>query len=166
MSAKIVGASESRRPLRDSAFSRPVSRAAFAAGLIYLVGSVTDLGILWLAQRQPGVQWEFVAITNTVEAWPRMVLAIGLLYAALYFAGSMSVVAYRVLGAGLLGLGIVALALGGLMVLNYLQVSGNLQGDAAGLIRSSVLKTELLCALYVVTLGPIGGLGLRGFSAK
>ncbi len=160
MRPKIPAAS--KEALTAAQFAPHVSRATWAAGVIYLFGTLVDLGTLWIGQRQPGVQWEFVAVTNTVEAWPRMVLAVGLIYLGLYVGGSVSKGLYRLLGLLMLLLGLLAVAFGGLMALNYLSVSGSLQAESVSLVRSAVVKTEALCALYAVLLIPLGVFALLG----
>ena len=164
MNPRVFTEGPSNRSEAESLFATPTSRAVIVAGVAYLLGSVVDLGILWIGQRQPGLQWEFVAITNTIEAWPRMILALGLIYLGLHISRSRSQTMQRLLAGSLLVLGLGALVLGVLMTLNYLQVSGNLEGDGLSLVRTAVLKTLLLCTLFVTTLIPVGALGVRGRS--
>lgn len=135
------------------------SRILAIAGLVYLVGSAIDLGVLWIMQRQPGIQWEFVAVSNTAEAWPRLILAVGLLYSAAVLSGTRSVWLFRALSGLTLALGLLAAVLGGVMMLNYLSVSG--PDAASGMIQAAAYKTFALCALYFVLLVPAGILGLR-----
>lgn len=129
------------------------------AGLVYLVGSLVDLGVLWFLQRQPGLQWEFVAVTNTANAFPRLILAVGLIYGALAFSASEMVVLYKLMAVFLVALGVVSAIVGGLTVLNYLSLSDATTG-ATGL-RSSTVKTLALCTMYFVLLVPVGIMGLK-----
>ena len=162
MSPKVVTGAPGGSAREELAFAPAVSRALLVAGLVYLVGSLVDLGILWFAQRQPSLQWQFLAITNTVEAWPRMVLAIGLLHVGLHVGGSNSAPFYRSLGVLLAVMGALAAVMGVSMALTYARVSGDVTGEAAVVLRSSAIKTELLCTLYVVTLLPVGLMGSLG----
>ena len=143
----------------------PVSRVFLALGVIYLVGTLVDLGILWFGQRQAGLQWEFVALTNTVEAWPRLVLGLGMMYLGVYIGDVRAQWPYRVLSGSVLLLGVGALALGGLMALNYLQVRDGMPAESASIVNSSVLKTGILCGLYVLLLIPSGVMGLFGLKS-
>lgn len=140
---------------------RAAARTLWAAAIVYLVGSAVDLGILWIAQRQPGLQWEFVAVTNTVDAWPRLILSVALGFAAMFVGGSRSMLVQRLLATLLLLLGLGAAALGALVVLNYLSVSGALQGGSGALVKSTAVKSLALCGLYFVLLVPAGILSLR-----
>lgn len=129
--------------------------------VVYFVGSLVDLGVLWFLQRQPGVQWEFVAVTNTVAALPGLMLAVALLYAAASFGSWSSAGLERALAALLLVLGLASAGLAGLAVLNYLSVVGAGSGPSGELIRATMMKTLGLCGLYFVLLVPAGIVGLR-----
>lgn len=144
-----------------SRFTGHVSLGMAAAGFALLVGSSLDLGILWLAQRESVPQWEFVAIANSLEAFPRFAIALSLLYASLYFRGSDSLAAFRALGFGLVLLGILGGVLGTLMVLDYLTLQGQVAAEGLAAFRSTALKALVLSALYVLLFCPLGLLGLR-----
>lgn len=155
----VQGISDSRLP--PEAFGRHAGLGLGVAGGVLLLGTLVDLAVLWVLQREPGLQWEFVAISSTTDAYPRLVLSIGLLYGALSAARSTRLGAYRVLGGALVGLGIAAAGLGALMVTNYFALSGSVQPAAARAFRSTAIKALGLCALYVVALVPVGLLSLR-----
>lgn len=158
--AKSGGASAAHG-VRKAPFGPHSGRALAVAGLITLIGSLVDLGVLWVMQRQPGIQWEFVAITRTAEAWPRLVLAVGLVYGGAHLAEVTSGLIYKSLAVVLVALGFGGLLLGAILMLNYLSVEGAASGAAGELVRSAVVKTLLLCALYVVLLVPTGVMGLK-----
>ena len=80
MTPRVLAGQSEPTSARVSSSAGPTSAAVMVAGLVYFVGSLIDLGILWLGQRQAGLQWEFVAITNTADAMPRLILALALLY--------------------------------------------------------------------------------------
>ncbi|HEX7050643.1 MAG TPA: hypothetical protein VF188_10610 [Longimicrobiales bacterium] len=146
-----------------AAFAPHVGLAMLAAGLGYLIGSIIDVGVLWGLQRQAVPQWEFVAIGNTLEAFPRFTMALAFLYGALYFRRSERVAAYRVLAVGLLLGGIAAAALGALLLTDYLALARVAAGQAGALdlLRTTTFKGLALSGLFTVTLVPIGLLGLR-----
>jgi len=163
MTPRVLAGQSEPTSARVSSSAGPTSAAVMVAGLVYFVGSLIDLGILWLGQRQAGLQWEFVAITNTADAMPRLILALALLYLGVHLRGSGNGPMAKVLPSLMLLLGLVAVALGGLMTLNYFQLSGTVEGEAVALLRTSVIKTVSLCALYSVTLLP---LSIRGIISK
>jgi uncharacterized PurR-regulated membrane protein YhhQ (DUF165 family) len=142
-------------------FAKPAGRIAVAAGLIYLIGHLLDFGILWILQRQPGLQWEFVALARTAEAFPDMIVATALIYIGLYTTGSLGLVTSRMLATLTVLMGVAGLAIMGLMVLNYLGIRAEVSPEAAATVRSSVLKTVSLAALYAAFLIPAGILGYR-----
>lgn len=144
-------------------FTGVASRALWVAGLVYLLGSLLDLGILWLGQNTGNVQFEFVALTRTVEGFPRLFVATALIYGGLYLGGSHALWAYRALAAWLLFLGVAALAVLALTGLNYASISGTVTEEGRALFRTSVVKTAGLSLLYVVSLLP---LGILGFSTR
>ncbi|MEQ9400450.1 MAG: hypothetical protein RJQ04_14905 [Longimicrobiales bacterium] len=145
--------------LTASPYGPHAARALGVAGLVYLVGSLVDLGVLWFLQRQPGLQWEFVAVTNTANAFPRLILAVGLIYGALAFSASEMAVLYKLMAVFVVGLGVVAAMLGALTLLNYLSLSA--ATSAAATLRSTTVKTLVLCGLYFVLLVPVGVMGLK-----
>ena len=157
----VVGKETHVRPVARDAFARPIAFALAAAGLIFILGSIADVLILWLFQRQPLPQWEFTALATTTEGLPRIALGAALVYAALHVRGSTSLPGYRLLGLLLVLIGLIGAMLGGLMVLNYFTLRSTVQPGAGGLFLGTVAKTLLLCGLYVVLLIPAGILSMR-----
>ena len=141
-------------------FRRHVARAFAAAGLIFLVGSVLDLGILWIFQRQPNPQWEFTALATTAEGLPRLVLALALLYGGLYLGGSTALMAYRLVALTAIGVALAGAAVGGLMLTDFFVLRREVSPESIWIFRSTVAKTLALCAMYVFVLLPLGVLGL------
>ena len=160
---KVVGGDQAKRSFdyvgRD--YARPAGLVAVAAGLIYLIGHALDFGILWVLQRQPGLQWEFVALTRTVDAFPDLIVATALLYVGLQLGGRLGPVSNRLLGSLVVFLGLGGLAIMALMVLNYLGMRSSIAPTAAATVQSAVLKTLCLAALYAVVLIPAGIISLR-----
>lgn len=144
-------------------FSGVVSRALWVAGLVYLLGSLLDLGILWFAQNPGGIQAEFVALTRTTEAFPRLFVSTALIYAGVYLGGTVAPWIYRLLAIWLVVLGLIALAVLGLLGLNYPSMSANVTEEGRAIFRSAIVKSGGLSVLYVLSLLP---LGLLGFSTR
>lgn len=146
-----------------TAIQRHAALGAWAASGMFMVGSIIDVGVLWLLQRQDQPQWEFVAIANTLDAFPRFALAIALLYAALYFGRSSSIAVYRVAAVGLVFLGLAAAALGALMVTDYFALAklAGQQPQALEMIRTTSIRAVILSGVYVILLVPLGIIGLR-----
>jgi hypothetical protein len=134
----------------------------FAAGFVMLVGSLLDVGILWVLQRQSNPQWEYVAVANTMEAVPRLVLGLGLLYAAAYLGGVASLWIYRVLAVFLVLLGLFSMACGALILSSYLALAKVVTDPEGHLVlRSVAIKALGLSSLYVAVLIPVGIWGMR-----
>ncbi len=162
--AKVVvegRTSKTDRILHDHDLTRPAGRFVAWAGVVYAVAIVVDVAILWFGQNQDSVQFEFVALSRTAEAFPRFILATALIYAGLGILKSASLAVYRLLSAWVLALGVAALAVVGLTVLNYLTMASTVTPEAKQLFRSAVVKTGGLGALYVLFLIPLGILGFR-----
>lgn len=152
----------SRTPLRAPRLDGLASLGAIAAGTVLLTGSVVDLGILWLLQRQDSPQWEYVAIANTLEAVPLVLIGLALLYAALAFRRVEGMLGYRLLAGAMLLLGLTGAALAALVVTSYLAIVRVVQQPEAVLMLQSVaLKSVVLGGLYFLVLTPLGALGLR-----
>ena len=147
--------------MQKGLFTRHASAVVLVTGLVFLLGTSIDFLTLWVFQRASGMQWEFVATTQTVEGIPRLILAFAFIYTALHLRRSSSIWLYRTLGAGLLVLGIVALAMGVLIAVNYVALAGAVNEEARAAFRIAVLKSGSLATLYIVTLVPLGILGLR-----
>ncbi len=154
------GGKERKGPLLR--YERPVSLALYAVAALFVGGTLLDLGVLWIAQRQTGAQWEFVAISSTVEAIPRLALGVGMAYVALYVSQSASTLAYRGLALALVLVGVFGAALGALMLTVYFPIARIVQPESVQLFRSTVIKAVGLSALYTIALVPIGIHGLRG----
>ncbi|HEX6211667.1 MAG TPA: hypothetical protein VF136_12875 [Methylomirabilota bacterium] len=153
----VVGSSDPGRPVRSAAsFRRAASWALWGTAIVFLVGSVLDLVILWLFQRQPNPQWEFTAVAISAEGLPRILLGVALAYGALQLRDSASLLAYRLLAVGLIAVGVIGAVLGGLMLSDYFILRSSVNPEAVGVFRSGVFKTLALCAMYVFVLLPVG----------
>jgi hypothetical protein len=157
----VVGGSKARVAYAAEAFHRPAAAVLSVAGLIFIIGSMVDVALLWSVQRQPNPQWEFQALATTAEGLPRIVLGVALVFAAMYVRGSTSLLKYRLFGLLLLGMGLMGIAIAGLMVTDFFALRSQVNPEARWLFRSTVLKTLLLSGMYVVFLIPAGVLCLR-----
>jgi hypothetical protein len=161
----ILGSREGkgRAPVPADAFRKHAGLGFAAAAALFFVGSVIDLVVLWVLQRQSQPEWEFIAITRTVDAYPRFVLAIALLFGALYLSQSTSLLWYRLGAAAMLTLGVAAVFLGILMVMNYFALASLAAGqtDALAMLRSSAFKAVSLSGIFALLLIPLGAMGLR-----
>lgn len=150
-----------RRVVDDHDLSLASGRFVAWAGVVYLVAIFVDIATLWFGQRQQGVQFEFVALTRTAEAFPRFILATALIYAGLWIMRASSLYLYRLLSAWVVVLGVAALIVVGLTVLNYLTMASTVTAEGKEIFRAAVVKTGGLGALYVLFLIPLGILGFR-----
>jgi hypothetical protein len=141
-------------------FANQAGLAMLAVGLVFFLGTVADLATLWVAQRQPSIQWEFAALTSTAEGLPRLALAFGALYLALLLRKSESLSSYRFIGIGMLLTGLASALIGVLIGMDYLALARQVAPEAAAVFRSSVAKTLALALTYTAVLVPVGGWGL------
>lgn len=155
----IDSTSAARAP--QKLFGRHASSVVLVTGIVFFLGTSIDFLTLWVFQRGSGLQWEFVAATQTAEGIPRLILGLGLVYLALHLRSSDSVALYRILGASLLFLGLCAGAVLLLIVTNYFTMIGSVDPAAIGAFRTTSLKSAILSLLYITTLIPLGALGLR-----
>lgn len=154
---------KSSRPATTAeALGKNASLGMWAVGGLFMIGSLIDLAVLWLLQRQESPQWEYVAVANTLEALPRFGLAVAFFFAALHFRRSTSMGMYRVVGALMVVLGLFAAVLGVIAVTDYYVLAEFAQGpDALGALQSTSAKAVALSALYFWTLVPLGVLAAR-----
>jgi hypothetical protein len=157
----VVGGSKTRIAYGADAFNRPAAVGLSVAGFIFIIGSIIDILLLWTLQRQPLPQWEFTALATTAEGLPRIVLGIALVFAAMFVRGSTSLLKYRLFGLMLIGLGLMGVAIAGLMVTDFFALRSLVNPEARWMFRSTVIKTMLLCGMYVVFLVPAGVLCMR-----
>ena len=128
---------------------------------MYLLGSVVDIGTLWGLQRQPGPNWEFVALGRTLDALPRFGLAFALIMTGLW-AGRIGAGTYRLCGVGLLVLGLGSGGLAALLATDYFAiVSAGVPEPAAVMARSTAIKGIAIGGLGLVLFGGAGVLSLR-----
>lgn len=161
--AKVIveGRNPRSRILDDHDLSRAAGRFVTWGGVLYLIAILVDLGILWIGQNQDSVNFEFVALTRTADAFPRFILATALIYAGLWIVKSDSLGAFRALSAWVLLLGVAAMVVVGLTTLNYLTLASTITPEAKAVFRTAVVKTGGLGTLYVLFLIPLGILGFR-----
>lgn len=144
---------------------RLAGHAALAAGVLMLLGSLVDLGTLWILQRESSPQWEFAAISNTVDAIPRLVFALSFILLALYFREQATSLGYRFVALGFLLLGVGSLVLGGLIAMSYFPLAQlATQPEVYAMLRSITIKTLALAGIYFFVTIPIGIVGLRRLS--
>ena len=141
--------------------SRHGAIALLAISAVLVLGTFIDLGVLWIGQRQPSAQWEFVALANTIEGFWALVLAAALSYVAMLVGGSKSAAGYRILGIGVLGIGLAGGGLGLLLASDYLALRPGIPPEGMALLTTTTFKGLGLSALYFLVLTPLGFLGLR-----
>ena len=129
--------------------------------ILMIIGSTVDLGTLWLLQRQPGPQWEFVALSRTVESVPNFAMGVAFLFLTLHLFQAKSRRLYSMAAVVFISLGVASAGLVTLMGLNYLTLVPNINPEALPTFKSSSLKVLALGGLYVVVLLPAGVFGLR-----
>jgi len=130
-------------------------------GVIFVAGTAFDFFTLWVLQRSPGAQWEFVATTQTLEGLPRIILGLCLILASLDLSGTASVAKYRVSALVILAFGFIAIGLGAMLGLSYAPIAGVVEGDALTAVKSTAVKSVGLTLIYVLALIPLGIMGFR-----
>lgn len=152
---------KAKRQVGPAGFERYAAIGFWAAGLVLLFGTAVDLSILWVFQRQDAPTWEFVAISNTLEAFPRLVLGFGLLYPALHFQRGLTVGSVRTLSTMLVLLGVAAAVLGVLEVTDYFVLQRQASPQTLPVLKSTTLKAATLGGAFFVILTTLGVLGWR-----
>lgn len=150
----------------DASTPRANPRAAIASlltglGLALLVAAIIDIAVLWTIQRESNAQAEFAALTTTLDNFSLVVIALAALGGALLLKDS-GVGALRVLGAVCLIAGAVAGFTGVLLLLDFFQVRGLMQGPARPLFLATAVKGLTLAGVYALFLLAAGLRGLRG----
>lgn len=142
--------------------ARNAARVLWAVGLLYLIGSLADVVLAWVVNVEPGnPNLEFMALATTIEGTPRIVLAIALIWVALYVRGSTSLFTQRFFGVLLILLGIGGAVVGALMISDYFVIRPQVQPGEQKVFASIVFKTLTLSALHFVLLVPVGVLSVR-----
>ena len=127
-----------------------------AVSAVVGLGRLFDIGVLWIVQRSNTPQWEFMALSNTLDVVPGFVLALGIAYCGLQFKNPQSSVGYRLLAVGLILLGLVSAAVAGLIGMDYLALSKYADPRALGVLRSTALRAVVLGTFFFLVLIPVG----------
>jgi hypothetical protein len=133
----------------------------WAIAVLLFLGSLIDVAVLWLGQRQSSPQWEYAALVNTLEGMWGPVLAVALAYLALHLGGLRSLWGYRSLAIVVIALGAVGAVMGGLLATDYFVLKSRFTADSAAVFNAATLKGLALAGLYTVILVPLGATGLR-----
>ena len=142
-------------------FERHAAIGFWIASIPLFIGNFIDLGTLWLLQRQSGPAWEFIAIGNTIDAYPRLALALGLMYPAVYFQKWNRVAVYRALSALLIVFALSAALLGVMQFMDFLVLRRQATPDSLALLRSTMIKGVGLSGVFFLLLGFFGLAGFR-----
>jgi hypothetical protein len=142
-------------------YSTVVSRAAVFAGLVYLIVTLFELWMLWFGPSVTDGQNEFVVLTGTAEALPRLFLTTALVYLGFYVDHDAGPFVYKALAGWLLALGVGALLVLVLLGLTYLSIATGMAEEGGAFVRWSIGKAVGSTALCVVALLPLGVLGFR-----
>lgn len=141
------------------------SHAAYfciAAGLIFGVGAILDVGILWIFQRQPNNPgFEFTALASTVEGLPRIGLAAAFVALGLWLRGSTSLLSYRLLGITLVVTGFFGAMAAALVLTDWFVIRVNVPPEQQSTIKGVVFKSIALGGLYTLVFIPAGVLSMR-----
>jgi hypothetical protein len=145
---------------------RTDARAAIASlltglGVALLLAALIDIAVLWGIQREPNAQADFAALTTTLDSYSLVVIALAALGGAILLRES-GVGALRVLGAVCLIAGALAGFFGVLLLLDFFQVRGLMQGPARSLFLATTAKGLALAGIYSLFLVVGGVRALRG----
>lgn len=146
---------------QQSLYRRNTSLVLLATGVVFLLGTLVDLGILWFLQRGPTVQADFVATTQTVEGLPRVILALALVYLSGHVGRWSALSLYRALALGVLLVGLAGIPLLLQLVTSYSLLASSVSVDALPALRATTFKSAALAVIYIVALLPLGMLGFR-----
>ena len=150
------------------AFARRAAQALWAAGGVIVIGTLLDWLVLWLLQRQPSTQWEYVAFQNSLEAIPRAAIGLALIAGGLHLGRVRSATAFRVLGAAFLVLALAAAVIGVLLVMDYFVLGKMVAGRAPAahaMLKTVTARSLGLSALFTIVLGVTGLVGMRRLRA-
>jgi hypothetical protein len=161
LSSIPIGATRARSEIPVEIVARHGAIALWAIASVLVAGTLIDLGVLWIGQRNPTPQWEYVALVNTIESLSGLVLAAGLAYLAVLVGGLGSVAGYRILAGTVLALGAVGGALGLLLATDYFVLRGSIPPEGTTAFNTTTFKGIGLSALYFLVLVPLGVFGLR-----
>lgn len=150
----------------DSSTPRTDARGAIASlltglGIALLLAALIDIAVLWAIQREPNAQADFAALTTTLDSYSLVVIALAALGGAILLRDS-GVGVLRVLGALCLIAGAIAGFVGVLLLLDFFQVRGLMQGPARSLFLATTAKGLALAGIYTLFLAAAGVRALRG----
>ena len=151
-----------RQRLLGDAWAANAARALWAAGLIYLIGSLADIVLLVVVNSNWGnPAWEYAVTSGTVEGTPRVVLAIALIWVAMYIRGVSSLATYRLFSVLLIAIGVLSGVFGAVGVSDYFILRPMLEPSTVKDATHVLLKMITLSGLQVLLLIPVGVMGVR-----
>jgi len=151
-----------RKRMLGDAWAANAGRALWAAGLIYLIGSLADMVLQMIVGADWGnPAWEYTVTTGAVEGTPRIVLAIAFIWVAMYIRGSSSLAGYRILSIVLIASGAACAVFGAIAISDYFILRPMMDAGGQRLATNILLKTLILSALQVMLLIPVGVMGVR-----
>jgi len=156
----VVGGERASPGSRQGGVGAGAGMMLAITGIVFLVGTAVDLGVLWILQRQETIQWEFVALTRTMDGFPRLVLAAALLYAGMSFTEGWNRTR-KAVSSFVVVLGLAAGGIGVLIAMDYTSLAEGINEQARPALRSSALKTLVLSGLHFLVLLPAGVIGFR-----
>lgn len=133
------------------ATGRAVASLLTGLGLALIVAALVDIAVLWAIQKEPNAQADFAALTATLDNFSLIVIALAALGGAMLLRGA-GIGSVRILGTMSLIAGIVAGAIGVLLLLDVIQIRGLMHGNARPLFLATGLKGLTLAAVYALAL--------------
>ena len=142
------------------ATGRAVASLLTGLGVALIVAALVDIAVLWAIQKEPNAQADFAALTATLDNFSLIVIALGALGGALMLSGA-GVATLRILGTVSLIAGIMAAAVGVLLLLDVIQIRGLMRGEARPIFIATSLKGLVLAAVYSLFLVAAGVRAIR-----
>ena len=158
----LLAPSEVGAPPRSSQSLKAVAGTLLlGVGVALLIGTLIDLGVLWLSQYEDSPQWEFSAIATTLDQYSLILVGLAGVASGLHLRGATGRFA-RGTVTFLCVLAMVAVIfLGLLLVTNFFAVRLTVEDDDRASLIAAAGKAGVIAAIDTLVLAAAAFRGLR-----
>lgn len=125
----------------------------WGAAIALILATLADIGVLWILQRMPTTEWEFIAVSRSLDQGLNLIAGFGFAGVGIGLgSGRYAKVALRAVGGFALLCALGAFVLEVLMIMDYLALRGDVTPESGGGFNGTVAKALLLGTLYALVL--------------
>ena len=138
-----------------------VGTLLLGVGIALITGALIDYGILWLLQFESNSQWEFAALTTSLDNFALILVGLAAWGGGLHLKDSHALWAQRFLGLLCILFGVLMFAALFFLVTDYFELHTSIEDLARPAFHASMAKATIQAAVYGMSLVVAGVRGIR-----